>query len=120
MRISDWSSDVCSSDLAGRHRWVLPSALARVTFRAKERLANGKLVGTSRSTALDQMRMFAGTGDEAAQQGRTPRARPCARTRLRWRDQHGILSSGADREFFGPRPLARTADRKSTRLNSSH
>src|SRR3546814_7213798 len=91
------------------HRWVLPTALARVTFRAKGRLANGKLVGTSRSTAPDQMRLLAGAGDEAAQQGRAARARPCARTRLRRRDQYGILSAGADRELFRPRPFARTA-----------
>src|SRR3546814_5769026 len=55
------------------------------------------------------MRLLAGAGDEAAQQGRAARTRPCARTRLRRRDQYGILSAGADRELFRPRPFARTA-----------
>src|SRR3546814_14298787 len=66
-------------------------------------------VGTSRSTAPDQMRLLAGAGDEAAQQGRGARARPCARTRLRRRAQYGILSAGADRELFRHRPFARPA-----------
>src|SRR3546814_10441236 len=26
MRISDWSSDVCSSDLSGRHLWIVTNA----------------------------------------------------------------------------------------------
>src|SRR3546814_8471269 len=107
MRISDWSSDVCSSDLLlleaalaqqdvlGRHPDVLEIQLAPVVAAdVAHRLAEGE----ARRAALDQHR--ADSVDAAA-------------------------VADIDQEQLGVRAvrsehLGAVEDRKSTRLNSSH
>src|SRR3546814_10024143 len=55
MRISDWSSDVCSSDLAAR----------RVGIVRRDRIANRGMVGDAGGAALDPV----GEADRGAQRG---------------------------------------------------
>src|SRR3546814_3555762 len=94
MRISDWSSDVCSSDLelhaafagVGVHRL----ALAVADHRRQRRLIVAKLVDRGQIARED---------------------RP---------DQSDTKQTG-EREIAEPaEPAPRPQDRKSTRLNSSH
>src|SRR3546814_13037022 len=57
MRISDWSSDVCSSDLARRGRQSGPAAHGKARDRAGPRLSRGGQAGGS-----DQPRPLAAGG----------------------------------------------------------
>src|SRR3546814_14942882 len=52
MRISDWSSDVCSSDLSGR-----PSAISRPPSSARKRSGPGEAPASSTSQARDAGRL---------------------------------------------------------------
>src|SRR3546814_5198108 len=101
MRISDWSSDVCSSDLA---RWSLTTRILAVNILAVALLAGGfyyldtyrsRLVDTRIEVMKEQLAML----DSALEA-----ARPDQRTTL-------------IREFT---KATESRDRKSTRLNSSH
>src|SRR3546814_5538057 len=105
MRISDWSSDVCSSDLDGqslrtyRHA---PNTGSRKSWAAGD--------ATSRGLRLALM---ARTGEMGY---------PTALTAKNW-GFYDVLFKG--REFTFQRPYAsyvmeNVLDRKSTRLNSSH
>src|SRR3546814_3429417 len=114
MRISDWSSDVCSSDLGERWRDDAPDP-PRIgqsfwrAFRGAEECA-----GTHRS------------GDEISRRALWPQngVRGKSEARL-WRegadadDAHGQCCAGPS--GMGRRAeLSAEIDRKSTRLNSSH
>src|SRR3546814_4440802 len=99
MRISDWSSDVCSSDLAAHrsaHLFDDPD-----TFMAENpaRLASGDI-------ALENVQVSA-----ANRRFRDPH------NRVGRRLQVGL---GAFVEAFLARTVINQGDRKSTRLNSSH
>src|SRR3546814_6783261 len=110
MRISDWSSDVCSSDLLGRSPF---DAVPRGAHEALPRDAGG------RRRALEVALRAAGL------LGR-PALRP-VRARCRLGPREGLDAGGApaparsvaeaDIAYAVPRP---PADRKRTRLNSSH
>src|SRR3546814_8038437 len=107
MRISDWSSDVCSSDLHRRFReatGVSPAAFARQrrTARAQKALSLGKPVTDAIYDAgyAAPSRFYA---EAEARLGMEPSA---------WRNGgRGVTIR------YG---ITATKDRKSTRLNSSH
>src|SRR3546814_9166038 len=106
MRISDWSSDVCSSDLAdgaelavvGGHRHRLPCRNARIVIAKAE-------------AVVEQAK---GHADRLAERGIA-----------RQRDLQ-LAMLVADQPLLAPRLFpcrvrrAARGDRKSTRLNSSH
>src|SRR3546814_10587084 len=56
MRISDWSSDVCSSDLADRERqaWILGHAVVRHARWQVEHVAGGQHPVVARGESLQQ------------------------------------------------------------------
>src|SRR3546814_2515723 len=100
MRISDWSSDVCSSDLA-----VLTPAQRRVSAARTALAWRGLYEGVTFSfVSRRQAELFGGGGEALTL------ANPIS----------------ADLDVMRPTPLANLAvaavrkDRKSTRLNSSH
>src|SRR3546814_6608140 len=103
MRISDWSSDVCSSDLAQR------------LDLGHHRVSGGLHAFPGEAEVRGDLMRDADAQKELARSGARDRARP-------------IIGPGAradDRRIAHPAPaLAGDApgrgDRKSTRLNSSH
>src|SRR3546814_4335968 len=115
MRISDWSSDVCSSDLV--NDWVRAAGIKglRVDSNTRDLLARAKVVGT-------------GYGDEAALESGLSAAQRDAR------DMPNLGFAADPRDTATPRAMddllaairlgrvlrPQTTDRKSTRLNSSH
>src|SRR3546814_1109908 len=117
MRISDWSSDVCSSDLDFRKRVLV--GLERVGDPAEQGGA-GCIIGDAplREGGLCPRKMLL---DLRVGEGRMGRDRVAGR-RIDAR-QHGKLlldSSFAQRRAGARVSLTLLADRKSTRLNSSH
>src|SRR3546814_3647137 len=106
MRISDWSSDVCSSDLADARS--LADLLARRISRLGDgpplvRRARRRLVSARDSAVAD------------ARAGPRRRAAPAADAGLA-----GRLQTHAAVERLARGAGTRQRDRKSTRLNSSH
>src|SRR3546814_2797442 len=104
MRISDWSSDVCSPDLPAAHRDILAPRVAVVEQRHDA--APGFL-------GLHEIER---TQAHIAHLGITPERRAIARFGLPRLDRIGALPEGtcvARRKFL-------IKDRKSTRMNSSH
>src|SRR3546814_7602812 len=108
MRISDWSSDVCSSDLPqGRTRQGRVQRLKRVQFQQ---------CGQRRTWPDGRRRYGTGCyGDlvQFARQGRIAFAR-------RGAGPDGIGVSHAIGQAWREHETQAAADRKSTRLNSSH
>src|SRR3546814_10196606 len=115
MRISDWSSDVCSSDLAGRHYWDVNVDGTRIVAEEAAK-ARVKAVVHISTTAV---------------YGIPPAAPITAETPLRPVEPYGKSKLAGERimaEICGRhgiplitiRPRATLGDRKSTRLNSSH
>src|SRR3546814_3476106 len=94
MRISDWSSDVCSSDLLGLVNWVVPrAALDAETDKLARRLAAGptaaydkakRLFNAAHTNTIEaQLQM------EGEQIGRAScRERVCSTCRSRWSPYH--------------------------------
>src|SRR3546814_6189796 len=101
MRISDWSSDVCSSDLSDRYEDIL-AALEKDggEWAAKELDALHTKSPQTCKVALRQLREGAAMPDFAAEMARV--AAMSAEERIKWE---------AD---------VAACDRTSTRLNSSH
>src|SRR3546814_1243695 len=108
MRISDWSSDVCSSDLIVDPNGntititddgIIHSAGASVEF---ERDALGRIVAVTDPEGERQTYTYDARGDLVAHTDREGNT-----TRFRYADPHKLV------EVMDP-------DRKSTRLNSSH
>src|SRR3546814_12047802 len=105
MRISDWSSDVCSSDL--RNRCPCPRHLGELAVEAQENVAITSLgemqrVGKIHAVAqpFDCSRKQAGFLDGDARQARQP-AKPVGD--LRWREaiaaaQHPLAFKQQDRK----------------------
>src|SRR3546814_3511533 len=97
MRISDWSSDVCSSDLAG-HRTDVGAAMTadlRFVTHTAERHAHELAIDCIRDRAPERSLADAGRADEAQD-------RPLQ-----------LFHPRLHRQVFD-------ADRQSTRLNANH
>src|SRR3546814_1403850 len=114
MRISDWSSDVCSSDLSGLTAGIAFEQLARLfigpglgdeRFGAEIVCVGHDASGCGAWRAKSQMLKWRGL--DSAAPARSP-------TRPPNRVFYGWPGGGAGRHRLGNR------DRKSTRLNSSH
>src|SRR3546814_1773504 len=103
MRISDWSSDVCSSDLAEALSHRIDDAIW-LTVGGQDKILPAAVVNDLLGKKLAEMEQ---------REGRKPGGR--ARKRLKEDLVHELLP----RAFVKP---SRTdaLDRKSTRLNSSH
>src|SRR3546814_3280670 len=100
MRISDWSSDVCSSDLAPR------SNIPVWYWRSVGHSHNAFVM----ESAVDELAHAAGQDPLAYR-----------RLLLEPDPRHlGALNLAAERFGWGRTPAPGRADRKSTRLNSSH
>src|SRR3546814_4626746 len=119
MRISDWSSDVCSSDLAGRRRGPARDPVERRALSLGERL----MLSAKLRAALDNL--LPDAGEDEAYLG-TPTLRDAAvliafTARPDPGDAQRIASDAGERGAEGhpERPHGRE-DRKSPRLNSSH
>src|SRR3546814_5829647 len=104
MRISDWSSDVCSSDLAVDRRCAVSEYFDALHGRQRDGVEVGAGAGGERrlrsAVAVDQHERTLAA--EAAQVGERTGLGRAARLRAE-------LADGAE-----------VGDRKSTRLNSSH
>src|SRR3546814_6928884 len=100
MRISDWSSDVCSSDLTSRFAGFGAQEWRKmVTDMSKSPFTSSRYSSPSRKAA------FSRTSQESVAGSASPPSVPrCTMTRRR--------------RSFDWMPM--TADRKSTRLNSRH
>src|SRR3546814_5891541 len=107
MRISDWSSDVCSSDLTADS--------AVVTFRAEGRLDEGIACKVDTGRALVEAGLHpaaGGTGTQACSGDMLLEAlAACTGVTL------NAVATAIDFKLAGGRVIV---DRKSTRLNSSH
>src|SRR3546814_9922250 len=105
MRISDWSSDVCSSDLAwvAATHGIQPSSALFHAIVEKRHLAtpDGVTVDAAGRVVLAEIKTT----------NKTWRSIPRTYLRQVWWQQHVL---GAERT------LVAWEDRKSTRLNSSH
>src|SRR3546814_4706911 len=104
MRISDWSSDVCSSDLDGPVDLQFQSGLPRC--------ADALRVGTARRDAA--VSRVSRVAPRTRAPGPIPAPNPGSHT--------GFSGDEHDARVAGERPggPAHHGDRKSTRLNSSH
>src|SRR3546814_1485148 len=112
MRISDWSSDVCSSDLSQRR-------LADNLSAARAALADAGLVAAREGPALEAAFWAQLPGNFAW------RARPAAITSRNFAALAPFHTYPAGRpkaNHWGPAIalMKPAADRKSTRMNSSH
>src|SRR3546814_8676310 len=114
MRISDWSSDVCSSDLAARapdRRGDIAAALAQL------------VVGVGRARDIDGRPVFGykcpsypRSGQVAVLENAFAKVRPRENHAERIERRPGLDRAAADHAALRKRPR----DRQSTRLNSSH
>src|SRR3546814_5766999 len=112
MRISDWSSDVCSSDLPISRKDISPNAL-RVLYRLRE----GGFASYLVSGAVRDLLVGGHPKDYDVATDATPEQvkqlfRNCRLIGRRFRLAHVVYG----REIIE----VATLDRKSTRLNSSH
>src|SRR3546814_8625050 len=114
MRISDWSSDVCSSDLVGKQadaRLRGPSVSGRPAIEEEAQAPGGH--SWKRLGAEQKRRLLAA---EPAQHGEWRRRR-VPRVAEAEGDQAAVRPRGAQPRI---RLALENRDRKSTRLNSSH
>src|SRR3546814_5254757 len=122
MRISDWSSDVCSSDLAGD-----ADAAAQGVARGEGALGwRGELrQGLPEAVAAQEERQDDAEAGEVAEEGDL-QWRNCAAGQLRQHEHEGDEKGAEGDPAHRLREIARHGtqrlggDRKSTRLNSSH
>src|SRR3546814_9671923 len=120
MRISDWSSDVCSSDLGKTAAFVLP-ILQRLTAadrRPKSRVIRALVLTPTRELAVQ-------IAESARNYGRNLKlSRATIFGGVGQAPQTQALSRGLDLVVATPGRLLdlmeQGQDRKSTRLNSSH
>src|SRR3546814_10679865 len=106
MRISDWSSDVCSADLAEQEQCVVSRVahVGDVEETAATRIDNAELLGIT-------------AGQVADEAGRATVVAVMAQQR---RIDDIVEADERDRNAEGADPQIVSEDRKSTRLNSSH
>src|SRR3546814_6869529 len=115
MRISDWSSDVCSSDLADydeiARKLILAHHTALIDRRTLERWLNDGAHALRSLFSLAQQYRYSGTQrDDFAAKNAAARA-----AIEKFGELPQDVLEGTRRSRFAP-PI----DRKSTRLNSSH
>src|SRR3546814_7316708 len=120
MRISDWSSDVCSSDLAADHG-NLPAGVGRAAERM--RIDRRAMIGRVSLQKSDRDRLavlgVAHAGALAEDFGRAdPRAG--AAENILFVDAQGRAGGIAGGDLADEAGDVDAGDRKSTRLNSSH
>src|SRR3546814_1844112 len=114
MRISDWSSDVCSSALAPERRRVAPH-VPGVQGSGRDRKWTGRVPMAARRI---QRKAPAGPVVEHQIVFADHDARPILGKRVRVDDDNAITFAVGRSDDRCPAPS--TGDRKSTRLNSSH
>src|SRR3546814_3455824 len=133
MRISDWSSDVCSSDLGGAHRLTGGAPLqhqesdgadeqANAAQRAEDARQVEIAVGSDPAEAvvIDRADRGGGKAQQEAVESEVVKQPPQLRRRL---VGVGAAEVGATAEVLERASVVQRAadlDRKSTRLNSSH
>src|SRR3546814_10020450 len=113
MRISDWSSDVCSSDLVdvrSPRRHIVDGTVGAAAQEGREMQSQSKILDDMAKLASSALGVAAGMRSEVE---------------ARFREQLERLLTQMDlvpREEFDAMAAVATAarDRKSTRLNSSH
>src|SRR3546814_8775070 len=113
MRISDWSSDVCSSDLAIFHDFTLTSdGIGSYANHEYDPLESAFL----EPETVGLLDMYTQRGDQVA----SPRQEPLDETKIFSAPElrNGVRMIQAAYECFGLNDLE--LDRKSTRLNSIH
>src|SRR3546814_9231569 len=109
MRISDWSSDVCSSDLAELD--AKRDARLEERFKKLDKDGNGQ-ISLAEMKASQQDRMDKRQDRMAKRDAGDAKAGDAHRKHFRGRFHHGMHG--------GMLAQADAKDRKSTRLNSSH
>src|SRR3546814_1277994 len=115
MRISDWSSDVCSSDLAAHSGVNIESGVNAVSEAARKIIALEALSDPDSGITVNAGMVQGGSAFNIV----APSALLEAEVRYRnSSDRAGLLS--AIRETASRSFIKGTVDRKSTRLNSSH
>src|SRR3546814_7786824 len=123
MRISDWSSDVCSSDLRVTEERHIYDKLVRGSELAKAPCAPGTLDMLARFSVLSRLREHENSNLYSKMRvydGENLReVDPRAKSLQEYKDAAGVDEGmeGASTRFAFK---ALSADRKSTRLNSSH
>src|SRR3546814_3753403 len=110
MRISDWSSDVCSSDLGVRN--VLNNADEPLSFiNALLQGKVGRAFHTLGRFVVNTTIGVGGLADHASSMGLEEKPEDFGQTLATW---------GVNAGPYVMLPLLGPSDRKSTRLNSSH
>src|SRR3546814_7936902 len=107
MRISDWSSDVCSSDLRASEALISGESLLIVRMGGE---FAGKHIGTNQCAARPLARKEGGGVRRITCQD-NPAGRP---------DRHPNLDDRIEDQIVRLTHLIHHVDRKSTRLNYSH
>src|SRR3546814_8080313 len=113
MRISDWSSDVCSSDLStGYRRFQAGDFVVRFDVKARYRRAraDAKVAALCDARTFNRLRIA----------GRAARRKNDARAGRNSQPAIACAKDGLKLTAVGSREGQPTGDRKSTRLNSSH
>src|SRR3546814_1402294 len=126
MRISDWSSDVCSSDLLGGKREARQALGTAEVLRQRNLAESARLEVASRTTAryvavaaAQQQLEFARERVKLAEQTRAEVARWVEAARNPASDLRAAEIALAEAELE-VEDAEHELDRKSTRLNSSH
>src|SRR3546814_3714833 len=113
MRISDWSSDVCSSDLLDRVLGQVRHAVHGVVDADAVPVDGGRL----RQLVLEVHEDLLALARADRRPGRDAVVEPGARRRLAGWQKLRLAGPGGEEARLG---RLREGDRKSTRLNSSH
>src|SRR3546814_7804603 len=117
MRISDWSSDVCSSDLKSLYAAGLNPATTRYSFRIAERYLTGSTLLELGPAEGVMTELLAGTGKHLTLvEGSGAFCEDLQRRFPQANVVHSLIEEFRPNKAFDNIIL----DRKSTRLNSSH
>src|SRR3546814_2952032 len=112
MRISDWSSDVCSSDLADEHGGVILGKSLKIAVHPPlARRDRKRIIGTREMVEAD--RNIAGVGQASIAEFGLLEAQPLVR-------QPARVDTPLARDHLQQVGIAEKGDRKCTRLNSSN
>src|SRR3546814_4506584 len=119
MRISDWSSDVCSSDLVDRPDGLgfdQQAAIARWHLDAGLKNVGGR----EALETLPDRHAAAALGDTIFRHGEAAAKRILLKAVNNVRKEQGLPDISNPRSLIGQKLFEAYRDRKSTRLNSSH